>query len=165
MTPPPKRGAETESEGGGDERLGGWAPPQPTDCKPSFNPAGSSKHDPNGAKAVAIRALFIAAKAIVRVLAEDEPKPQARRRRGETGKGFVFACRIMLRRAAKTSAAARGRYTGLRRATAPADAYARAGMYLSDTLDWLNLWQDNAANDQWLDEDFDTEQNQDYPQP
>jgi len=28
----------------------------------------------------------------------------------------------------------------------PAPDFARASLYLAETLDWLNLWQDNAAN-------------------
>jgi hypothetical protein len=28
----------------------------------------------------------------------------------------------------------------------PAPDFARASLSLADTLDWLNLWQDNAAN-------------------
>jgi hypothetical protein len=107
---------------------------------------------------------------------EDEPKPHARRRRGETDKGFARACRTMLRRAARTGAAARGRYAGLRHAQkaqetraaqsiAPANAYASACTYLSDTLDWLNLWQDNADNDHWYDDDFSATQDQNCPQP
>lgn len=77
--------------------------------------------------------------------------------------------RSMLRRPARTRAVARGRYAGLRparkaqEAIAPepitsADAYARARLYLSDTLDWLNLWQDNADNDHWHDDDFSAKQ-------
>jgi hypothetical protein len=102
---------------------------------------------------------------------EDEPKPEARRRSGETEKGFVAACRAVLHRVAKTGAAARGRFTGLRPAKAepegfaPADAYACGGMYLADTLAWLNLWQDNANNEQWSDSDFSAKQDRDLPQP
>jgi hypothetical protein len=47
----------------------------------------------------------------------------------------------------------------------PADRAAAASGYLSDTLDWLNLWQDNAAHDHWLDDDFSAKQDQNYPQP
>lgn len=76
---------------------------------------------------------------------------------------------MMLRRAARTGAVARGRYAGLRTARraqeATASAYAAARMYLADTLDWLNLWADNAEPDHWLDEDFSAEQNQNIPQP
>ena len=130
----------------------------------------------------AIKGLFRAAVKAVTHRAEDEPPPPARRRGGETGKGFVRAWRAVLHRAAmKTGAAARGRYAALRLAKAdlstealakvepeaftPADAYARTGMYLSDTLDWLNLWQDNANNEPWSDCDFNAKQDHDFPQP
>lgn len=72
----------------------------------------------------------------------------------------------------KTGAAARGRFAALRPAkVAPeavataADPYAAATAYLSDTLDWLNLWQDNANNDQWHDGNFSAKQDQYFPQP
>ena len=107
-------------------------------------------------------------KAITR-RSEDEPKPEAHRRSGETDKGFVAACRTVLRRVAKAGAVARGRFAGLRPAKAepevPADAYARTGMYLSDTLAWLNLWQGNAQNEQWFDSDLSAKQDHDFPQP
>jgi hypothetical protein len=103
---------------------------------------------------------------------EDVPPPQARRRSGETEKGFVMVRRVVLHRAdMKTGAAARGRYVGLRpakaepEAFAPADAYACTGLYLSATLDWLNLWQDNTNNEQWSDSDFNAKQDYDFPQP
>jgi hypothetical protein len=52
------------------------------------------------------------------------PKPlQRRRRTEETGGGFKLAARQIMRRAVRL----------------PAAAYA-AVAYLSDTLDWLNLW-------------------------
>ena len=38
-------------------------------------------------------------------------------------------------------------------------------MYLADTLDWLNLWQDNADNGHWLDDDFNAKQDRYFPQP
>lgn len=78
----------------------------------------------------------------------------------------------MLHRLAKTGAVARGRYTTLKPApretpetVAPVGTYDRAALYLSETLDWLNLWQDNADQDHWLDERFSAEQNQTAPQP
>jgi len=141
------------------------------------DPAGSGKHQPVGGTAAAIKALFSAAKALLWPKDEDEPKPEARRRRGETDKGFAAACRTMLRRAARTGAVARGRYAGLRPvrkaqeakapdSIAPGDAYARARMYLADTLDWLNLWQDNAENnDHWYGDEFSAKQDQEFPQP
>ena len=33
----------------------------------------------------------------------------------------------------------------------PCEAYTRATAYLADTLDWLNLWQDNAESTDQLD--------------
>jgi hypothetical protein len=104
---------------------------------------------------------------------EDEPQP---RRRGETDKGFVAACRAILQRAAvKTgAAAARGSYAALRVAKAEPKAapevvapatYARVGLSLSNTLDWQALWQDNANNDQWHDDNFSARQDQYFPQP
>jgi hypothetical protein len=56
---------------------------------------------------------------------DEEPKPQARRRSGETEKGFSLAARRILRRAA-------------------AGSYVAASTWLADTLDWLRLWDDNA---------------------
>jgi len=120
-----------------------------------------------------IRGLFRAAVKAV-TCREENPQPKPRRRRGETDKGFVATCRAMMRRAAKTGAAvARGRYAGLQEAQeaiAPepittADAYASARLYLSDTLDWLNLWQDNADNDHWHDDEFSAKQDQNFLQP
>jgi hypothetical protein len=125
-----------------------------------------------------IKGLFKdAVKALTRHGDEDEP-PQPRRRSGETDKGFVMAWRTMLHRAAtKTGAAARGRYAALRPAKAAlakaepeavacvADPYTAATAYLSDTLDWLNLWQDNADNDHWLDDDFSAKEDRYFPQP
>jgi hypothetical protein len=67
--------------------------------------------------------------------------------------------------------AARGRYATLppakveAAAFASADPYAGAGMYLADTLDWLNLWQDNADNDHWFADDFSAKQDRYFPQP
>jgi hypothetical protein len=83
----------------------------------------------------------------------------------------MAACRTILRPALKTGAAARGRFARLRpakveqEALAPANAYAGTGTYLSDTLEWLNLWQYNANNEQWSDSDFNAKQDHDFPQP
>jgi hypothetical protein len=60
-----------------------------------------------------------------------------------------MAARVTLRRAARL----------------PAEAYAVATGYLCDTLDWLNLWQDNADNGHWHDDDFSAKQEQHIPQP
>jgi hypothetical protein len=82
----------------------------------------------------AIRGLFRqAVKAITRREADESPAP--RRRSGETDKAFVMAARATLRRAASI----------------PRQAYATATAFLADTLDWLNLWQDNAASADQLD--------------
>ena len=109
----------------------------------------------------AIRQLFRAAVNVVTRRVENPQPTTRRRRRGETDKGFVAACRAMLRRVVRTGATARGRDVALRPAPpaptgsvrepmAPTSAYARTSLYLSDTLDWLNLWQDNAGNnDDW----------------
>jgi hypothetical protein len=122
----------------------------------------------------AIRGLFRAAvNALLCRSTGDAPQPQ-RRRRGETGKAAAAPFGAILHRLAKTgAAAARGRYAALQpapraaqeRVTPAASAYDRVALYLADTLDWLTLWQDNAGHDHWLDEGFDTEQNQNFPQP
>jgi hypothetical protein len=91
--------------------------------------------------------LFRAAVRAVTQRAEDGPKPEARRRRGETGKGFGLAARAIMRRIA----------------VMPAGAGAPA--WLSDTLDWLNLWQENADNHYALDDDIGAKQDQYFPQP
>ena len=141
-------------------------PPNPVEgIFPGRNTEGVSKPPPNGA--AAIKALFNAVKEMLSPKGEDAPQP-VRRRRGETDKGFAAACRAMLRRTPKTGAVARGRFAGLRyaqEAIAPSDAYARARMYLSDTLDWLNLWQDNADNDHWHDGEFSATFEDYFPQP
>jgi len=96
-----------------------------------------------------IRRLFRAAvKAVTRRAEEPAPEPR-RRRSGETGKAFASAAKSALRRAVRI----------------PANACATAAVYLADTLDWLNLWQDNAANDPWLDDDFSAKQDRNFPQP
>lgn len=66
--------------------------------------------------------------------------------------------------------AARGRYAALRQQKADRAAFAvsatdRAAAYLADTLDWLNLWQDNADCEQWPDDDFSAKQDHYGPQP
>jgi hypothetical protein len=117
----------------------------------------------------AVTALFKDAVKAVTRRDEDEPPPQTRRRSGETDKGFVAACRTMLRRAAKTGAAARGRFATLQPAKAEpeaaSNAYTGTGLYLADTLDWLSLWQDNANNEQGLDDNFSAQQDHYLPQP
>ena len=99
----------------------------------------------------------------------EAPQPKARRRRGgETRGAFGMAAKPMLRHAAPCSAVARGRYAALLpvpEATAPADAYVHAAMCLSHTLEWLNLWQDNADTNYWLDDEFNANQHQCFSQP
>ena len=77
-----------------------------------------------------------AVKAITR--REEDESPPPRRRSGETDKAFIMAARATLRRAVAI----------------PIDAYAAATAFLADTLDWLNLWQDNAANTGELDNEI-----------
>ena len=126
---------------------------------------------------------------------EDAPKPEARRRKGETGREFRRLTRKLLPAAFKTGAAARGCYAALQPAkadvsakasacvsakagttadrlatvdafaSADADVYADTGMYLADTIGWLNLWQDNANNEQWHDDNFSAKQDYCFPQP
>ena len=67
----------------------------------------------------------------------------------ETDKAFVMAARATLRRAVSI----------------PRQAYTAATAYLADTLDWLNLWQDNADNDHWFADDFSAKQDRYFPQP
>lgn len=47
----------------------------------------------------------------------------------------------------------------------PAVASARTAVSLANTLEWLVLWQDNAAHEHWLDDDFSAKQDQNVPQP
>jgi hypothetical protein len=53
----------------------------------------------------------------------------------------------------------------MRRRRAPAEAYAGADTYLSNVLNWLNLWQANANNGQWPDDNFSVKQDHYFPQP
>jgi hypothetical protein len=77
-----------------------------------------------------------------------EPAPEPRRRRsGETGKAFALAAKSVVARAAGLSA----------------DAYSAAAAYLSDTLDWLGLWDANSDSNE-LDDDCNTKQNCSSPQ-
>jgi hypothetical protein len=121
----------------------------------------------------AIRGLFRAAVAAVTWRSANPPPKPRRQRGGETDKGAVAPWQTMLHRFVKTGAAARGRYAALQtvqEAAEPASTYDRVALYLSDTLDWLNLWQDNAGHDHWLDDhsldgEFSAEQNRNFPQP
>jgi hypothetical protein len=79
------------------------------------------------------------------------PQPVQRRRRSEdTGRAFRLAARKTMRRAARL----------------PAEAYASATAYLSDTLDWLNPWNNEAASSSDLAEDYEQPPAQHlYPHP
>jgi hypothetical protein len=120
------------------------------------NQAGAGKPPSNGAAAV--KALFKAVKEMLSPKEENAPQP-VRRRRGETDKGFAAACRTMLRRADRPEAATLGGNAAF------ADLCARVGVFLSDTLDCLNPWQDNAANDHWQEDEFSATYWDNFPQP
>jgi hypothetical protein len=75
---------------------------------------------------------------------EDEPKPETRRRRGGTDGNMP----TQRPRDCTGRPAARGRYVVLQPAKAPAATdIGPAIHYLADTLEWLQLWQDNAENE------------------
>jgi hypothetical protein len=76
------------------------------------------------------RADFRAAAKMTKRVEAEGPKPR-RRRSGETGRAFMPAARAIVRRTIAP----------------PIVSYARATAYLADTLDWLNLWQDNSADE------------------
>ena len=77
-----------------------------------------------------LKALFRqAVKAITRPT-EDAPKPRARRRSDETGRAFRIATKVAFRVQPSPSSQT------LEAVTA----------YLSDTLDWLNLWHDAESS-------------------
>lgn len=97
----------------------------------------------------------------------DAPQP-TRRRRGEREGGGPVMMRPVARPAGRP--AARGRYAMLRAGAAapefaPGWHEAQAGLYLADTVDWLKLWQDNANDEQWPDNDFSAKQDHYFPQP
>jgi len=111
------------------------------------------------------------AKAITHDDAEPAPEPR-RRRSGETEGEFRKLVRQITHHIAAAGATARGRYAALRPVkAAPAasitavDPYIAAGLYLSDTLDWLQLWENNAGDDQCLDDSFSPQQDRSFPQP
>ncbi len=81
--------------------------------------------------------------------AEDEPEPR-RRGSGEAGRAFPAAARNLLRRAGRI----------------PAEAYAATTAWLSDTLDWLNMWEANSLDDgSELDDSFNPQQDRYFPHP
>jgi hypothetical protein len=125
----------------------------------------SSRQTRNQPIREAIKGLFkSAAKALARP--DDEPKPEPRRKRGgDTDKAFGLAWRAVLRRAVtKSRAVAQSRAANAAH-DRTAGAYVRATMYLADTLDWLNLWQDNAVDEHGPDDDFSAKQDRHFPQP
>ena len=107
-----------------DEPRGAEAAPARRSRQPHCN-AGTSDTRGINQKAArnplgAIKTMFRqAVKAITR-RTEDEPRPQTRRRRGESDRAFRMTAKAALRRMPRP----------------PAIATA----YLADTLDWLNLW-------------------------
>ena len=124
-----------------------------------------------------MKALFRAAGPAILRRDDEAPKPEARRRGGEKSGGA-------LAQPVRASApAARGRYAALRLltrkagklqrkfgraandATADPEPYVAATAYLAETLEWLNLWEDNAHAADILDDTCDAAQNQCIPQP
>lgn len=113
-----------------------------------------------------IKRLFRTAFKAITQRDEDAPQPQKRRRRGEKeGEGP-----IMVRPPALYAVrpAARGRYASLgsgpaQRSTIAVGHVEKAALYLADTLDWLQLWQDNTTH--WPDDDFSAKQDRYFPQP
>lgn len=102
--------------------------------------AGTIKPTPNGA--AAIKALFTAAKEMLSPSGEDAPQPR-RRRRGETDKGFIAACRSIFRRARIVEA----------KAMSFIEVCASAGVFLTDMQDPLSHCQNNETIEQgWQDE-------------
>jgi hypothetical protein len=119
--------------------------------------------------------VFRAAVKVITRRNEDEPPPPARRRSGETDKGFVPAWRATLQRAGSQPQRA-GIDTGkafgeaakaaLQRVTRiPAHAYAAAVAYLGDMLGIDPYWPPDAGIDDAIDESFDSQQDQYFPQP
>jgi hypothetical protein len=78
----------------------------------------------------AMKELFREAAGILTRHESDELKPETRRGRGETDRGFHMAAKTTLQRAVRM----------------PADAYSAATAFLADARDWLNLWHDDTAS-------------------
>jgi hypothetical protein len=78
-------------------------------------------------------------KAITRRAEDDPPQPPRRRGGGDTRTLFPAAARKIMRRTVRV----------------PAQAYAAASAYLSDTLDWLNLWGDEVDSGAELKDEID----------
>jgi hypothetical protein len=100
---------------------------------------------------------------------DDAPQPQKRRRRGEKeGGGPIMVQALPLPARHVGRPAARGRYAMLGAGTAKFDGAdsghdAPAILHLADTIEWLQLWQDNT--DLWSEDDFSAKQNRYFPQP
>jgi hypothetical protein len=113
-----------------------------------------------------IAKLFHTAKAAITRHDPDAPQP-TRRRRGEKEGGGPVIMRPVARPAGRP--AARGRYAMLQataqKSGASSGPEAQALLYLADTLEWLELWQDNANYEQWPDNDFNAKQERYFPQP
>jgi hypothetical protein len=115
-----------------------------------------------------IRRLFQAAYKAVTQRDEDAPQPQKRRRGEKEGGGPIMVQAQPPSHHAAGGPAARGRYATLRAGTTKSAGQGRgheanAALHLADTLDWLQLWQDN--NTHWPDDDFSAKQNLYFPQP
>jgi hypothetical protein len=113
--------------------------------------------------------LFQAAFKAVTQRDEDAPQPSKRRRGEKDGGGpTMFQAQPPPAHHAGRPAA-RGRYATLRTGTTKSAGQGRgheahAALHLTDTLDWLQLWQDNNTG-HWPDDNFSAKQNQYFPQP
>jgi len=108
------------AQGANDESQGSWEPPG-SDQSPLKEPKNSLIRELGNKFRVAMKAL---------TKPEDSPKPTSKRRRsGEGAGGFSVAADHLLRRAVVPG------------------PVARAILYLADTLDWLNMWDDNNHSD------------------
>jgi hypothetical protein len=82
------------------------------------------------------------AKAVTRIAAEPQPKTRRRRSGEDSRELFPVAARRHIRRVQATH------------------VYATASIFLSETLDWLNIWHpDNSHNSTWDGGNSDTKSN------
>lgn len=107
----------------------------------------------------------------------DEPPPPARRRSGETDKGFIPARRAVLQRAENQPPQRAGIDTGRAFGEAakaamqhvirmPAHAYAAATACLGAMLGGVDpYWPPDAGIDDAIDERFNSQQDRYFPQP
>ncbi|WP_162530764.1 AAA family ATPase [Rhodovastum atsumiense] len=123
-------------------------------------PPGPDRGEPEKSRGP-LAGLLAACRAAARTLAGRSPrdgKPFPRRRRGGTaGGGFAslargLARRFNVRKSFRQAAQKIGRW---RAAPVPPDASDEEKAFLSDTLDWLILWDANAASDGQIEENFD----------